>query len=263
MYPLANEPSLVVSLGTGSRRADDMPRMSHSRGILRDGFIPRLFRAFMLSMSSTDGHKFRSRRRVGCKEQYFRFDIEFQGAEPGLADTTKMQELKAAARAAIYGSKELDRLARCVVAELFIFELESEPWKENGHYICVGHILCRLRANGTALKALLDQLIKGSAKFFIQSQGYPISGMIQDGSCLDRAGNFRLRVAFEIPNRKNDIFIRLQEESSEPYSISGSPFTIDRLVAALQLDACFGRADHVKRKRVDSTDIQSSKRRRL
>jgi hypothetical protein len=63
-----------------------------------------------------------------------------------------MHELKAAARAAIYRSKELDRLARCVVAELFLFELESVPRKESsGRYISVGHILRRLRTDEAAL----------------------------------------------------------------------------------------------------------------
>lgn len=264
MYPLVDEPSLVVSLGTGSRRVDDVPRMSPTRGLWRDGFIPRLFRAFMLSMSSVDGHKFRSRQRKGRKERYFRFDIEFDGPEPALDDTTKMDELKAAARSAIYGSKDLDKLARCSVAELFVFELEGKPTKENGEYTCVGHILCRLRANGTALGVLLDQLTKSSAKLCVQDQVYSLAGLAHDGSYLDKAGNFRLRITFEIPDRRTPISIGLQEgSSSESCSISGSPFLINALIAAQQLDACFGRADHVKRKRVDSTNVLSSKRRRL
>ena len=174
-----------------------------------------------------------------------------------------MQELKDSARTAMYESKELDRLARCILAELFVFELESEPWQENGRFICVGHILCRRRANDAALQSLLNQLIQGSAKCLLQSQSHPISAIIRDGSCLDRAGNFRLRVAFEIPSRKDSIFIRLQEGSCEPCSISGSPYKVDRLVAEQQLDAYFGRDDHVKRKRVDSSDALSGKRRRM
>jgi hypothetical protein len=231
--------------------------MSPTRGIFKDGFIPRLFRAFKLPMSSIDGHKFRSRRREGRKEQYFRYDIEFNGPEPALDDTTKMQELKAAARAAIQGSKELDRLARCIVAELFVFELERKPLKEQGKYMCVGYILCRLRANHPALGVLVDQLLKSSAKFLLQ--GYPLEGSLRDGTYLDAGGNFRKRVAVELVDGRSHIAIQLQEGDSEPCSISGSPFTIDSLVAAQQLDACFGTSYHVKRKRVDSTDALSRK----
>jgi hypothetical protein len=260
MYPHTDEPSLVVSLGTGSPHQDEVPRMSPSRGILRDGFIPRLFRAFLISLGSNVGHKFRSRHREGRKEQYFRFDIEFDGPEPGLDDVTRMQEVKAAARSAVYGSKELDRLARCVVAELFIFELEPGYRKEKGQFLCVGRIFCRLRANGTALGMLLNRLTTSSAKFLLQ--GRPLGGSPKDGSYLDSGGNFNKTVVFEIHDRRSPISIHLQDGLSPPCSISGSPFSIDALVAAQHLEDSFGRADHVKRKRVNSIDTLCRKRRR-
>ncbi|KFY68439.1 hypothetical protein V496_01061 [Pseudogymnoascus sp. VKM F-4515 (FW-2607)] len=92
--PLVDEPGLVVSLGTGSSRVPDSgPRMSFTRGILKDGWIPRLLRAF----KSTIGAKYAYQSRGGRKDKYFRFDMEFDGPEPRLDDTSKMQELKAAA----------------------------------------------------------------------------------------------------------------------------------------------------------------------
>ncbi|EDN92146.1 hypothetical protein SS1G_08008 [Sclerotinia sclerotiorum 1980 UF-70] len=156
VFPNSAEPSLVVSLGTGAARVNDVPEMGPSRGLLKDGFIPRLIRAFKLSFGSTIAHKHRSLRRQGSREQYFRFDIEFDHPEPELDDTTRMQEVKERARSAIYESKELDHLARCVVAELFLFELDSIPKKERGRYFCQGRIICRLRAHHTALQVLLE-----------------------------------------------------------------------------------------------------------
>lgn len=232
--------------------------MSPTRGIFKDGFIPRLFRAFKLSMSSIHGHKFRSRRRKGSKEQYFRFNVEFNGPEPALDDTTKMQELKVAARSAIQGSKELARLARCVIAELFVFELECQPLKEHGKYMCVGHILCRLRANHPALAGLIDLLSRNPTKILLQ--GHSLDGLTREGSYLDNGGNFSKRVAVELVDRKSPIAIQLQEGTSEPSHISGSPFTIDSLVAAQHLDACFGTSHHLKRKR--APDTRSRKRQR-
>ncbi|XMA20309.1 hypothetical protein WAI453_013100 [Rhynchosporium graminicola] len=176
IYPSIDELSLMVSLGTGSSRPSDIPRMSPSRGIFQDGFIARLLRVFKLSFGSIRGHKFRSRRREGRKEQYFRFDMEFDGPEPALDNTTKMQELKTAARAAVHGSTELKRLARCIVAELFVFELDHDPSRENGKYLCTGRILCRRRANHHAFDILMKQLSKKSIKFFVE--GRPIEGLI-------------------------------------------------------------------------------------
>lgn len=262
LYPHIDEPSLVISLGTGSRRLEEVPRMSPSRGVFKDGFIPRLLRAFNLSMNSLNGHRFRSHRSAGRREQYFRFDSEFDGPEPALDDTTKTRELKAAARAAICISKDVDRAASCVVGQFFVFELESEERREDGQYMCVGHVLCRLRTDGAALGVLLDQLIQASAKLSVQSRRYALGALIKNGSCLDRDGNLRLRVSFEVADKRSQIFIRLLEGSSESWNISGSPYTLDGIEGAQQLNAYFGRADHVKRKRVDPTEALSRKRRR-
>jgi hypothetical protein len=190
------------------------------------------------------------------KEPYFRFNIEFDGPEPSLDDVSKMQELKESVRRAIAGSTELDRLARRMIAELFVFELDSTPIKENGQFMCAGHVICRLRANSDALGVLLTQLTRSLAKFILQDRSI-------GGSFLDGDGNFRRRLIFEVPDRSSPISIQLQEGQSQPCSISGSPFTIRGLVVVQELDACFGRADHVKRKRVDSTDMLSRKRTRL
>ena len=260
IYPSIDEPSLVVSLGTGSSRPSDIPRMSPSRGILQDGFIARLLRAFKLSFGSIRGHKFRSRRREGRKEQYFRFDMEFDGPEPALDDTTKMQELKSAARAAIHGSKELKRLARCIVAELFVFVLDHDPLKENGKYLCTGRILCRRRANHHAFNSLMEQLSKKSIKFLVE--GRPLEGLI-DNSWLDPKGNFSKRVSIELVDRRSTFTIQLREGNMDPCSISGSPFTINGLVAAQELSAPFGTSNHRKRMRVDSADVMCRKRQRV
>lgn len=198
---------------------------------------------------------------MGRREQYFRFDSEFDGPEPALDDTTKMHELKSAARAAIRKSRDIDRAASCAVGQLFVFQLESTEWRMDGQHTCVGHVLCRLRSNGAALGILLDQLREGNAKLSVQSERHSLRQVIENGSCLDVDGNFRFRVSLKVADRKSQIFIRLQNDSSEAWNISGSPYAIDSLVAAQQLDACFGQADHAKRKRIASIDAPSKKRR--
>ena len=141
--------------------------MSPSRRVFKDSFIPRLLCTFNLSTSSLNSYIFHSHRSIYCREQYFRFDSEFDGPEPVLDDTTKIYKLKAAAQATIYKSKDIDRVASCVIGQYFVFELESKERKEDGQYTYIGHILYRLQANGTALGTLLDQLIRSSAKLSI------------------------------------------------------------------------------------------------
>jgi hypothetical protein len=112
-------------------------------------------------------------------------------------------------------------------------------------------------AKDKALKALLDQLEARSAKFLLF--GRPIVASTASGSFLNQDGNFYIRV-HEAFDQKSPISVQLQEGQSEPSNISGSSFSIERLVADQGLDACFGQSDHVKRKRVDSADALSMSR---
>jgi hypothetical protein len=149
-----------------------------------------------------------------------------------------MQELKGYARAAISESSELDRLARCMIAKLFFFELDPSvvliKRNENSEFSCSGFILCRLRAKTAAFEALSNQLTKSLAVFLLENR--PLPGFIKDRSLVDRYSNFRKKVSFEAPNRKSLISIQLKEDSSQPCNISGSLFSIDRLVEAQGLE---------------------------
>jgi hypothetical protein len=280
LFPTATEPSLVVSLGTGSSRASDniaqiaRPGNAVQGGFIswlldlwRDGFISRIFHIALLAMDPEKPWKevLKCRHKAGKekKGEFFRFTIEFDGQEPSLDDTSKMQELKEYATAAISTSSELDRLARCMIAELFFFELDPNmvPERdETGQFSCVGYILCRLRSQTAAYEALFSKLSSNSSKFLLGK--HPLPGSIGDRSSLDRDGNFKKRVCFATPDRQSLITIRLRDSSLESCNISGSPFSIYRLLGAQGLELPFGRPDHLKRKRVDNNDALSGKRTR-
>ncbi len=262
IWPSVEEPDFVVSLGTGfQRQQHHSPHMSGTRGILRDGSIPRLYRAFLSSLSGRKlWQEFRNRRRADSKGRYFRFDIGFEGEEPGLDNTSKMQELRMQARTEFSDSNELDDLARSVVASLFYFELEPTPKYRDGKISCAGNILCRLRVGNPALEVLFSQLSKSSARFLLDERA--LSGAVEDRSFIDRGGNFRKRVEFSLSDRQRKISTSLKEGSHPPNNVSGSPFSVDSLVAAQGMDAHFGRADH-KRKQPDDFRSPRAKRRRV
>jgi len=263
IWPSIEEPDFVVSLGTGyQRQPTSSPCTSGPRGILRDGFIPRSYRAFMSSLSGRKlWQEFRNCGRGDTEGRYFRFDIEFDGREPSLDNINQMEGLKLRAQAEHSKSKELDNLARCVVASLFYFEFESTPQYEDGEISCAGHILCRLRSGDPALEVVLLQLSKSSAKFALQNHTLP--GVIGDCSFSDRYGNFRKRVEFTVNSRQQRIPIHLREGSSLSNNISGSPFSVDSFVAAQGLEAHFGRADHRKRKQPEGLQCSGRKKQRV
>jgi hypothetical protein len=175
-----------------------------------------------------------------------------------------MQELKAYARAAISESSELDRLAQCIIAKYFFFELDpttvTNKRNKSSQFSCTRYILCRLRTKTATVEALLSQLTTNSAVFLLMTR--PLPGLIKDRLSMDQDGNFKKRVSFEAPNRKSLISIHLKEGSLQSCNISGSPFSINGLVEAQGLELSFGRPDHMKRKRIDNGDIQLRKRQR-
>ena len=154
-------------------------------------------------------------------------------------------------------SKPIDRIAHCVVASLFYFELSSIPQRFDEKNIGSGHILCTIRGNNPALKLLLSQLAKRSARFYLN--GHSIPGMLNDLTCLGADGNFRKRVELKVTDK---FTITLKQGDLPPCDISASPFSVNRLIQAQGLDASFGRADHGKRKLPYEYNLPPGKRQR-
>jgi len=271
--PSAKRSTLKVSLGTG-KPPDRDPEMYGSNSWWRDLWFVRLFRALWSSIDGQESsYSIRKwevshhdeelnggkKRRRG---EYFRFNFDFRGQPPRLDDSSRIPEMKIHAREAILHSKQLDRLAHCIVAQLFVFELELEraPRKENGRYACTGYILCCHRAPTPEFEALLGRLTKSSAKFLLRGRTLP--GLIRDRSSLARDGNFRKRVDFEVTSKDDLISLQLREKGSESFNISGSPFSIQWLIKVQELGQPFGRRDGVKRKRKDDDEGLCKKRQR-
>jgi len=259
IFPLCEEPDFVVSLGTGGPRSDGTSLdTSGHRGIVKDGFIPRSFRAFW---ETTRGERaWKALTGSGWTKssgKFHRLDIEFNGPEPRLDDADSIPDLRSRVLEDSFIPKVIDNIARCAVASLFYFELDSIPKYIKENYIGTGRILCVLRKGDPAYSALFDQLSRASAVFYIDDHQLP--GFIDDKSSSDHDGNFQKRVNLAVSAKFS---ICLQEGDSEPCNISWSPLTIRRLVSAQGLDAHFGRADHLK-KRPSESGLPAAKRRRI
>ncbi len=135
----------------------------------------------------------------------------------------------------------INNVARYMIASLFYFELESVLQRSEGKYIGRGHLFCSIRRNDPAFQLLFDRLSRNSAQFWIN--GCPVIDV--DDSCFDSGGNFRKQVELNTDNR---FAIGLKQDSSEFCNISGSPFSITRLILLQGFCAVFGRLDHRKRR---------------
>jgi hypothetical protein len=252
IFPSAKKPDFVVSLGTGEPAlSNDIPTDT-SQGIWRNGAVPRLCRLFWEKMRDKKvGQAFQGHPR------YHRLNIEFEGVEPRLDDVQSIPQLKAKARDDDSLSEAIDKIARSMIASLFYFKLDGLPERYNQKYVGTGRILCSIRPKDPAFLELFGQLSKTSSHFLLDGNPIFHTG---DASCFNQDGNFRGLINI---NTTNKFAISLKQRDSEPYNISGSPFSVDKLISAERLDASFGRPDHRKRKASDVFDNSRRKRRRM
>jgi hypothetical protein len=255
MFPLVEEPDFMISLGTGAPRtkgAKPSLSMSGPLTLWKDGAFPRLWRMFWERMR--DRHV---KQVFRTHPRYHRLDTEFDGEIPRLDDTKSIHELQLKAQEDHSVCKVIDNIALCAIASLFYFELGSAPELFNGEFIGTGFILCGVYRTDPAFRDLLDQLSRSSVTFYLNN--CPIPGTVGDSSFVGKDGNFRKRVELRLSGK---FTISLQQGDSEPCNISGSPFSVEKLITAQGLDAHFGRADHGRRKRSANGDFSVRKRQR-
>lgn len=187
-----------------------------------------------------------------------RLNVDFCGTEPRLDDAASIPELVSKVEADASLSGQIDAVARCMVASLFYFELDSLPQRRDGRYAITGHVLCSVRRSDPALRALVGKLARCRGRFLVND--CPILDARADSPLLGKDGNVRIQVSTVTGDR---LEISLELDDGEACSISGSPFSVPRLVAAQGLDAPFGRPDHRKRKRLGGDGRPTTKRRRM
>ncbi|KAM3560564.1 hypothetical protein ARSEF4850_003607 [Beauveria asiatica] len=244
LFPAPTEPSVVVSLGTGSTSQ----KRSADATSLWDGLFPaRLFRAFWRQGDSAAAwDQLLRHQKLDKRGDFFRFDIRFGVDQPALDDVGSMREVARMAREIALASTEMRRLAKCLRANLFFLELDtgSPLVMRCGTYCCLGKLKCRLRAGSEELRVLLTQLRRSSAVFKCHEQELLAASGGGDGS--PDAVQFAKDIAIEVPGLHHAFSITLAEESA-PSNISGSPFTLDRLQKQQRLYAPFGTSYHRER----------------
>lgn len=263
LFPAAPQPSLVVSLGTGHACGEDVGVASRLR-LWRDSFPVRIFRAFWQYGSPARAwQQLLSHHKVDSSGEFFRFDIEFPGPEPPLDGVADMEEIGYMARSAIQKSPTLERLVACMRAELFLFELDVNSRFQcvDGEYECSGRILCRLPAGTPTFEALMLQLDKAGASFQIDGRTTRCGGF-RRYSATNPDEKFYRCIRFRVRGRQTPFTITLNNSYSDGHNISGSPFSLERLIEAQKLETWFGWADHRKRPLTGRPDDDSRRKRR-
>jgi hypothetical protein len=252
LFPHLEVPDFVVSLGTGEPAPSNYDVSTEDRR--RDGMLGRLWH--LIWEKSRD----KAVRRASSMAQSagFRLNIDLDGDEPTLDDTSSIPKLVSTVATDASLQPKIDAVARRMVASLFYFVVDPSTRRcASDKYMLTGQILCSIRRSEPALEALLAKLTNSRGRFMVN--GAPIVGAVPGGSFLGKDGNLQVRVNTKTPDK---VAITLDMGEAGACDISGSPFSVQKLVAAQGLDDPFGRPDHRKRKRTDNSSKVPVKRRR-
>lgn len=200
--------------------------------------VGRVFGAFM-SQNDSNREFERVRQQAADGASFFRLDFEHDGPQPALDDITDLKGRQAWAEEAAARSPTVDALALCVRAQRLYFELDSEPLYTDGRYACSGRILCDLDVGTPAQTLLLDGLNQGQAHLLLDGQRVAGDCAGRDDAC-EHGSVVVQNVTFSVDTKQMQFSIDMREGSDKSSGISGSPFTIDRLLRAQGLDDFFG-----------------------
>ncbi|TLD11516.1 hypothetical protein PspLS_11449 [Pyricularia sp. CBS 133598] len=251
-FPDVEQPDFILSIGTGeSKPRTAKPCPDEVRNVWKNGAFPRLCRLFSEKIKDK-----KLRQLFQTSPRYHRLDVQFDGDLPRLDDFRSIPELQVRGERDQSISGKIERIARCLVASLFYFELDAVPQRSAGKQVVTGRILCTLSPGEPGFTELFDRLRKGSACFWID--GRPVERKMDEWG-PSKGCRFQKQVQF---TTQGSFSVSLKQDREDGCEISGSPFSADNLVNLQGLRGAFGRSDH-KRPWTGSQGGGNGKRRRL
>ena len=239
IWPDIEKPDVVVSLGTGTDIGEGSPAAPAFRHVIRDGFIPRLYRSFVSSLDGQSAWRdLWNRLNNRAREDFFRLNVHLPGDGPAMDDVERMQELRQNAQSSINDEGKCKEIAFALLVASFFFVLDEKPIFHNGQYFCKGTIRCRLK--GPSICQALGRLCEEGMTFMTNKEtlGYFESSRDLCGEC----SRYRKPVQFLIrhPSDLTNIFMRCKLNGIRP--LSGFPQTIDWFIHRQRLSVDFSGA---------------------
>jgi hypothetical protein len=245
------QPDIVLSLGTGFRRAcDTEAEGAEKSSFLRDRCVPRLFRSFLnFFVGETRWRELQNGLQPQFLDRYHRMNIEFYGDEPELDDLQAMPSLRQQARFQALSNNDVQNCADNLLAALFYLELVELPVFDRTLFACKGQILCRLGPSHRALRALASRLNETQAHFYLDfEQKVPCIDEVSY-NLIDCGGAFCRNVSFKVVSLDDSVDIKIDGLTRRARSISNCPYKINTIVQDEGLDYVFGSRNGRKRLR--------------
>ena len=180
------------------------------------------------------------------RDRCTRLDVSLGAAEPRLDDTQAIPGLKDRVRLDAELLSEIDKMADRIVASLFYFELGGMPAQDGTTFRGSGRILCLRKGGDPALDLLVEKFAAANARFVVN--GKVLAGNSPAPYCWEPGGDFVVPLQY-YHTLGPELSISMAWGDGRSYPISGSPYSIHRLVRDQGLNAYFGLPDHRRRHR--------------
>ena len=240
--PSVPKPDIVVSLGTGTKRAPASPKHTSFRHVLLDGAAPRLWRSYMASF---DGERFWNEFMNHIdkenREDYIRLNSILSRDELAIDNVDRTTELRENLRTQPESIPDCEKTLYALLISAFFFELCSAPkFLQEGRYHCHGIIRCRLQ--GETIVKLLTQFSRSSLAFVIDTETLGHYEGDQD-LCIS-CRQYQKSVEFSVRHPTESTSIYVQSVTQGRRTISAFPQTMKWFTCQQHLNAHFGTAYH-------------------
>lgn len=217
----------MLSLETETEKDCTSSRAPNFRHVLRDEFIPRLYRSFL---SSLDGEstwrELMNRLDKRSRGDYFRLNISFPGQEPAIDDIDCMNGLWTSVHLRPRIFQDSKSIVSALLASTFFFELITIPLFDSRMFHCQGIIRCRLQGD-VIVQALAR--IHSSDLSFVTDLG--TLGLLNPKKDVCRlCHRYCKQVDFYIRHPSDSIVVYLQSDPHKRRKLGGFPQTMDWFV---------------------------------
>ena len=231
----------MISLETETEKDCTSSRAPNFRHVLRDGFIPRLYRFFLSFLNGENiWRELMNRLNERSRGDYFRLNISFSDQEPAINDIDCMNDLRTSVHLRPRMFQDNRSIASTLLIFTFFFELITIPSFDSRMFHCQGIIRCRLQDN---------VIIQAFARIHFSDLSFVIDfGTL---SLLNLKKNvchlchrYCKQVDFYIRHSSDFIVVYLQSDSHKRRKLDDFPQTMNWFVRQQNLDAVFETINH-------------------
>lgn len=236
IWPMAKRHDLLLSVGTGFSTCTSSDA-SGFLGRIREGALPRLFRAMMSSPSMDGKQGFLEALNYlphSSEPDIFRLDQGIDGRLPALDETCSLDEMSK-----MNFSVPAELVRSILASAMFFFELDEYPVQGNTSFHCRGSVLCSRPNPADILERVL---IEFPGARFQSGQKHDL-GSIDPVDICQLCGYFRKRVDFRVTSLEERISIEIANDNFRE-QIGGCPKSAQEFLNEQKAFAEFGRADH-------------------